>query len=56
MFRDLKRRLDTMDVTGHKADDFNWRAMDRAKIALQLSLRTHWRWEPSLLETGVVYG
>lgn len=53
VFRDLKRELDIADTDWTAPGEHgSFRAMDKAKIALQLSLQTRRRWSPELLETG----
>jgi len=53
IYREMKRKLDEMDWTGFKSDDFDWQGLDRACFALELSLRERERWSPELKQTGV---
>ena len=54
VFREVKKALDVADVEWRNPGaDGAYRAMDKAKLALQLSLMQHGRWTPDLKETGV---
>jgi hypothetical protein len=60
VFRELKRQLDVLDagiLDGTRARpgrEFIWDALDRAVLALQLSLIRIGRWEAGLMDTGVL--
>lgn len=56
VFREVKRELDKRDAAFVRLDDQDFRAIDMAKIGLELSLRARHRWSPDLSETGIFRG
>lgn len=54
VFREVKRQLDIMDKTrGVPLLEFRRATLERAKLALEFSLKRACRWSEELLETGV---
>lgn len=54
VFRHLKRLLDVMDVEWERPGmDVRWKAVDLAKIGMQMAMIRVGSWDESLLDTGV---
>lgn len=54
LFRAIKRQLDVVDREWHRPGaELRYKALDRAKLAIQLSLQIVGKWEKALLTNDV---